>query len=282
MSVNLSPVAVTEFDSMVKHAYQNASLLRDAVTVRNNVVGDTYKFRAMGKGTAAARGTTSSDVSPMNVTHSLATATLTNFVAPEFTDIFDAAEVNFDEKQELAQTIAGALGRRLDQLVIDAMDAVGPSDITSVGTGTNGLDPDDLVSAKIELVKAGVGSGDLFCVLNGKGLSDLLGAEKTSSSDYANVKALVNGEIDTFAGFKVITMEDRTEGGLAVDGSTNEVSAYAFSKDAVGLAIGVDNKTTIDYIPEKVSFLCNGMLKAGAAIRDTAGLVKINYDNVAA
>jgi hypothetical protein len=265
---------------MVKHAYQNASLLRDAVTVRNNVVGDTYKFRAMGKGTAAARGTTSTDVSPMNVAHSLVTATLTNFVAPEFTDIFDAAEVNFDEKQELAQTIAGALGRRLDQLVIDSMDAATPG--ATVGTGTTGLSPDDLVSAKIELVKAGVGSGDLFCVLNGKGLSDLLGAEKTSSSDYANVKALVNGEIDTFAGFKVITMEDRSEGGLTVDGSTAEVKAYAFAKDAVGLAIGVDNKTTIDYIPEKVSFLCNGMLKAGAAIRDTAGLVEINYDNVAA
>lgn len=280
MSVNLSPVAVTEFDSMVKHAYQNASLLRDAVTVRNNVVGDTYKFRAMGKGTAAARGTTSTDVSPMNVAHSLVTATLTNYVAPEFTDIFDAAEVNFDEKQELAQTIAGALGRRLDQLVIAAMDAATPG--ATVGTGTTGLSPDDLVSAKIELVKAGVGSGDLFCVLNGKGLSDLLGAEKTSSSDYANVKALVNGEIDTFAGFKVITMEDRSEGGLTVDGSTAEVKAYAFAKDAVGLAIGVDNKTTIDYIPEKVSFLCNGMLKAGAAIRDTAGLVEINYDNVAA
>jgi hypothetical protein len=280
MSVNLSPVAVTEFDSMVKHAYQNASLLRDAVTVRNNVVGDTYKFRAMGKGTAAARGTTSTDVSPMNVAHSLVTATLANYVAPEFTDIFDAAEVNFDEKQELAQTIAGALGRRLDQLVIAAMDAATPG--ATVGTGTTGLSPDDLVSAKIELVKAGVGSGDLFCVLNGKGLSDLLGAEKTSSSDYANVKALVNGEIDTFAGFKVITMEDRSEGGLTVDGSTAEVKAYAFAKDAVGLAIGVDNKTTIDYIPEKVSFLCNGMLKAGAAIRDTAGLVEINYDNVAA
>ena len=126
MSVNLSPVAVTEFDSMVKHAYQNASLLRNAVTVRNNVVGDTYKFRNMGKGTAAARGTTSTDVSPMNVAHSLVTATLANYVAPEYTDIFDAAEVNFDEKQELAQTIAGALGRRLDDIVISAMDAATP------------------------------------------------------------------------------------------------------------------------------------------------------------
>jgi hypothetical protein len=30
MSINLSAVAVTEFDSMVKHAYANAGLLKNA------------------------------------------------------------------------------------------------------------------------------------------------------------------------------------------------------------------------------------------------------------
>ena len=280
MSINLSPVAVTEFDSMVKHAFQNASLLRDTVTVRNNVIGDTYKFRAMGKGLANQK-VTSADVDPMDVAHSLITATLSNWNAPEYTDVFDQAEVNFDEKQELATTIAGALGRRLDQLVIAQLDA---ATLSAVGTDTTALSPDDIVSAKIKLVENGVGAGDLFTVINAKGLSDLLGAEKISSSDYANVKALVNGEVDTFAGFKVIVMEDRSgaagEGGLAVDSSTNAVKAYAYSKEAVGLAIGMDMKTSIDYVPQKTSFLCNGMLKAGAAVRDTAGVVRIGYDNV--
>lgn len=274
MSNTLSTVAVTEFDSMVKHAYQNASLLRNAVTVRNNVVGDTYKFRAMGKGTASARGTTSTDVSPMDVAHSLVTATLSNYVAPEYTDIFDQAEVNFDEKQELAQTIAGALGRRLDDIVISAMDAATPA--ATVGTGTTALAAEDLIDAKVELVKGGVGSADLYCAISGAGLAGLLADEKVSSADYQNVKALVNGEVNTFAGFNVIVIEDRTVGGLT---TTSDVTAgYAFAKDAIGLAIGVDNKTAIDYVPEKVSYLCNGMLKAGAAVRDTAGLIQINYD----
>jgi hypothetical protein len=52
MSKQLSSVAVTEFDSMVKHAYQGMGLLKGSVTVRNNVVGDTYKFRRQGKGLA--------------------------------------------------------------------------------------------------------------------------------------------------------------------------------------------------------------------------------------
>ena len=274
MSVNLSPVAVTEFDSMVKHAFQNASLLRDTVTVRNNVVGDTYKFRAMGKGLANQK-TTSADVDPMDVAHSLITATLQNWNAPEYTDIFDAAEVNFDEKQELATTIAGALGRRLDQLIIGAMDAASP---TAVGTGASGLVATDLVDAKVELVKQGVGSGDLYCAINAAGLAGLLADEKTTSADYQAVKALVNGEINTFAGFNVVVIEDRSgnEGGLTI--ASDVVSAYAYSKEAIGLAVGIDMKTSIDYVPQKTSFLCNGMLKAGAAVRDVAGLVEINYD----
>tara|TARA_A200000159_G_C7337275_1_gene345628 strand:+ start:4736 stop:5572 length:837 start_codon:yes stop_codon:yes gene_type:complete len=274
MSNSLSTVAVTEFDSMVKHAYQNASLLRNAVTVRNNVVGDTYKFRALGKGTASVRGTTSSDVSPMNVAHSTSSATLANYVAPEYTDIFDQAEVNFDEKQELAQTIAGALGRRLDDIVITAMDAATPS--ATVGAGGTALAATDLIDAKVELVKNGVGSKDLYCAISGAGLAGLLADEKVSSADYQNVKALVNGEINTFAGFNVVVIEDRTVGGLTT--ASDVTAGYAFAKDAIGLAIGVDNKTTIDYVPEKVSYLCNGMLKAGAAVRDTGGLIQINFD----
>jgi len=110
MSKTLSSVAVTEFDSMVKQAYQGMGMLKPAVTQRNNVIGDTYKFRRMGKGLANQKST-SDLVTPMDVTHEFKTATLTNWNAPEYTDMFDAKDVNFDEKQELANTIAGALGR---------------------------------------------------------------------------------------------------------------------------------------------------------------------------
>lgn len=272
MSANLSSVASIEFDSMVKHAYAQKGLLKPAVTIRNNVVGDSYKFRNMGKGLANQKAT-SADVVPMGVTYAFAVATLANWNAPEYTDIFDQAEVNFDEKQELATTIAGALGRRLDQLVIAAMDAASP---TAVGVTTTGLLATDLIDAKVQLVKNGVGSGDLTVAINGTGLAGLLADEKVSSADYQNVKALVNGEVNTFAGFNVVVLEDRAEGGLTV--ASDVVSAYAFDKSAIGLAIGMDMKTSIDYVPQKTSFLCNGMLKAGAAVRDVAGLVEIKYD----
>ena len=277
MSKQLSSVAVTEFDSMVKHAYQGMGLLKGSVTVRNNVVGDTYKFRRQGKGLANQKST-SDLVTPMDVSHEFKTATLTNWNAPEYTDIFDQADVNFDEKQELAMTIAGALGRRCDQLVIDAMDA----ETTYAGTvaaGSTNLTTEKVIEAQVALRAQGVPNSNLYAAINAQGLGGLLNQEEITSSDYNNVKALVNGDVDTFGGFKFVVIEDRAEGGLTE--AANIVDSYFFSQDAVGLAIGIDIKTDVDWIADRTSWLCNGMLKAGAVSRDGLGIVKVQYDKTA-
>ena len=277
MSKTLASVAVTEFDSMVKHAYQNSGLLKGAVTVRNNVVGDTYKFRNMGKGLANQKST-SDLVTPMDITHGFATATLQNWNAPEYTDMFDAQTVNFDEKQELASTIAQSLGRRCDQLVIDAMDAE-TTYADTVGKDTGGtasnLNVGKIVAAQVALRSKGVPNSNLYAAIEAKGLGGMLNENKISSVDYNNVKALVNGDVDTFGGFKFVIIEDRVEGGLTE--AANVVDSYFFSQDAVGLAIGIDIKTDVDWIADRTSWLCNGMLKAGAVSRDGLGIVKVQY-----
>ena len=277
MSKTLSAVAVTEFDSMVKHAYQGMGLLKNSVTVRNNVVGDTYKFRRQGKGLANQKST-SDLVTPMDVSHEFRTATLANWNAPEYTDIFDQADVNFDEKQELAMTIAGALGRRCDQLVIDAMDASTPL-TTTVPAGAANLTMAKVIQAQVELRDQGVPNTELFAVIEAEGLGGLLNDELATSTDYQNIKALVSGEINTLVGFRFIIIETRVEGGLteAVVGANTIVDSWFYQRPAVGLAIGIDMKTEINWIAERTSWLSNGMLKAGSTVRDNGGLVKVQY-----
>ena len=195
MSKYLSSVAVTEFDSMVKHAYQSAGKLRGAVTLRSGVVGDTYKFRKMGKGLANQKAS-QADVTPMDISHSLVTCTLENWNAPEYTDIFDAAEVNFDEKSELASVIAMALGRREDQLVIDALNAA-TSTHTAI-TATSGFDVATIRAAGAALDGVGAPMEGRYIAFNKTQKQQLLGTTQATSSDYMNVKALVSGDIDTF------------------------------------------------------------------------------------
>jgi hypothetical protein len=190
----------------------------------------------------------------MDITHGFATATLQNWNAPEYTDMFDAQTVNFDEKQELASTIAQSLGRRCDQLVIDAMDA----ETVYAGTvlaGTTNLTTKKVIEAQVSLRAQGVPNSNLYAAINAQGLGGLLNQEEITSSDYNNVKALVNGDVDTFGGFKFVVIEDRAEGGLTTAGDI--VDSYFFSQDAVGLAIGI------------------------AVSRDGLGIVKVQYDKTA-
>ncbi len=279
MSKSLSAAAATQFDSEVLHEYQGLGSLRTTVTVRTGVVGDTYKFRTMGKGMAVQRGASQTDVIPMDVSHALQTATLENWVAPEYTDIFDQAEVNFQERTELAQAIAGAITRREDQLIIDAMDA-SSSYAGTVGIGVGGaatdLNPAKLRQASRMLNQKGVPQAGRKIVIGALQLEALLGNTEATSSDFNTVKALVNGEINSFVGFAFGMLEDRDEGGLTVAAGVRD--CFAYHPSSTGYASGIDPRTEVNYIPSKVSWLANGMLKAGSVVRNSNGLVKVECD----
>lgn len=283
MSLELSNAASTQFDSEVKHAYQGMGKLLGTVTTRNGVTGDTYKFEKMGKGLATERTAPSSDVTPMDITHIRPSATLTDWEAPEYTDIYNKAEVNFDEVQQLAQTISKALARRRDQFCIDAM-ATGTYSATPaategglVGTDVGGvgsdLNVDKLRAAQKFFDDLEIDESERFFVMSSSGKASLLAETEVTSSDYANVKNLVNGDVDTFLGFKFITLGSRGEGGLPKAGAVRD--SFAYHRSAVGEAIGIDMKTRVDYVPQKSSWLSNGILKGGATIIDNEGIVKI-------
>lgn len=274
MSAGLSAVAKTEFDTEVKHAYQGMRTLRDCVKTRLNVVGDKYDFRLMGKGAATQRTGSSADVVPMGIAHSLKQATLTDYEAPEYTDIFDQATVNFDEVVELAQTIAGAMGRRDDQSIIDALATT----TTTVGAGTQALDLATITAAAKALNAVEAPMEDRYFVVHEGGLNQILNDSTITSADYNSVRMLMSGEIDAFMGFKwKIIGSSRTEGGLPL--TTTVRSGFAFHKSAVGHAVGIDMKTRVDYVPHKASWLSMGMWKAGTVAIDVEGIVEVKYLN---
>lgn len=280
MSKFLSTVAREEFDSMVKLAYQGSSKLRNTVEFRGNVVGDTYHFRLMGKGQGHKRTGSSSLVVPMDITHSKPTATLEDWEHPEYTDIFDQATVNFDEKEKLTRTIGKAMGRTEDQIIIDivtagtynttATDGQG-FDIAAGGTG--------FTTAKLRALRAYYDDLEVEesvnIVVSGTGMESLLANTETTSADFNTVKALVGGELNTFMGFNFIKVgARRLEGGLGGSG----LVAYAWAPDSVGLAVGdLSRSMSVDWIGERSSWLCNGMLKGGAAIIDPEGTAKISF-----
>ncbi len=274
MAVSISNAFVTLFDSEVKQAYQGQRLLAGTTRERNGVEGSTVKFPKIGKGSATIR-VPQTDVTPLNVTYSQVTATMADYIAAEYSDIFNQQKVNFNERQELVQVVSGAIARRMDQVVLDAIAATSTTAITNdVGGTDTDLNVAKLRAAKKTLDAKNVPAEGRTIIVHANNLSSLLSETAVTSSDFNSVKALVTGDIDTFLGFKFITLGDRDEGGLAIDGSSDR-TIFAFHRDAVGLGIGMGQQSRVDYIPEKTSFLVASMFSAGAVAIDDEGIIPI-------
>jgi hypothetical protein len=275
MSISLSNAFVTLFDAEVKQAYQGMAKLVPAVRQRRGVEGSTVKFPKVGRGVATVR-VPQTDVTPLNVGFSTVTLTLADFNAAEYSDIFSQAKVNFDERQELVQVVAGAMGRRQDQMILDALNGSSTSltVANSIGGATTNMNIAKLREAKRLLDKGNVPPDGRHIIIHANGLSNLLSETSVTSSDFNSVKALVQGEINTYLGFTFHVLGDRSEGGLPIDGSLDR-TCYAFHKDAVGYGEGIGMRTEINYIAEKTSWLVNEVFSAGAVAIDDEGIVKI-------
>lgn len=276
MAANLSSAYVTLFDAEVKQAYQAKAQLRGLTRMRTGVEGSSVKFPKIGSGVATLR-MPQTDVSPLNVSYSQITCTLQDWNAAEYSDIFNQLKVNFDERRELVQVVSNAIGRRMDQLVIDALAASGTSLTVSndIGATDSNMSVAKLREAKKLLDGKNVPPEGRVVVMHAANLAGLLADTTATSSDYASVKALVNGEINTYMGFSIVTIGDRTEGGLTGGGTGSDRTVYAFHKDSIGYAEGMSPKTEINYIPEKTSWLVNAMFSAGATCIDAEGVVAI-------
>jgi len=274
MAQSITNAFVTLFDEEVKQAYQGEALLRGTMRTRTGVQGNTVKFPKIGKGVATVR-VPQTDVTPLNVTYSQVTATMSDYIAAEYSDIFHQSHVNFDERRELVQVVSKAIARRMDQLCIDALDAAAsPSTVaTSVGGASSNMNIEKLRAAAKALNDNNVPAEGRHLLMHSSQLDALLGETEVTSSDFASVKALVRGEISSFMGFNIITMGDRDEGGVPKPSTR---TCFAWHQDSMGYAESISQKSEVNYIPEKTSFLVSSMFSAGAVAIDDEGIVKIS------
>lgn len=274
MAVAISNAFVQMFDAEVKQAYQGSRALAGLTRERTNVEGNQVKFPKIGKGTATVR-VPQTDVTPLNVSYSQVTASMSDYIAAEYSDIFNQQKVNFDERRELVQVVGNAIGRRMDQLVIDALNASATTltVATGIGGATTNLNIEKLIEAKKLMDANNVPAEGRAMVIHANSLAGLLGETEIQSVDFNTVKALVSGEVDTFMGFKFVTIGDRDEGGLPIPSTR---TCFAFHRDAIGMGIGMNQRSEINYVPEKTSFLVSSMFSAGAVAIDDEGIVKIS------
>ena len=116
---------------------------------------------------------------------------------------------------------------------------------------------------------------DRYLVIDANGLEDLLCDKNLiSSSDGPISQALVTGQIANVMGFNIIVSNQLSDGVT----SSADVLSYAFHKNAVGMAVGKDISTEVNYVPEKLATLISAQFSAGAVAIDNSAIVPIEVN----
>jgi hypothetical protein len=275
MTTSASVQFRTEFEPLVKHAYQGNTKLLGTVRTRMNANAKTVSFPKLGKGLASLR-IPGANVTPMNTLHTAVTATILDYDASDYSYVEDLDKISFDEKMELVKVSGAATGRGLDQVIIDAMIAssFGTAVAISEGGANTSLNIEKFTKASALMNANGVPMDNRYMAVTADALMAALRETEVGSADFNQIKALVQGQLDTYCGFKIIMIETRAEGGLPL-ATANQRNCLAWHKDAVGLAMNGGVKSSVDWIPEKKSWLISSSFGAGAVTIDTDGVIDV-------
>lgn len=183
--------------------------------------------------------------------------TLRDFSFADLFDWQDALRMSKDPKPGVTTKGMRAAGRQKDRLIInalggnaysidadDAATAVALPTAQKITTGSGGLTILKLRQAKMKLDIAEVDENiPRYCAVTSEQLDNLLATTQVTSSDYNNVKALVEGKVNTYMGFEFV----RTQ--LLKKSSTTRY-CYAYAASAIGLATGKEPMVAVRERPD--------------------------------
>lgn len=273
MSQSLTAVQQTDFDELVKAEYRSKGfLLRDALRTKNDVIGSSVEFRkvdqVISQPTAYLAAVTIQDPGYDKVT-----CTIQKYTTPTAVDTVQELTVNFDAKMENAMLVGQAMGRRSDQIIIDALVA-DPGD-TIVNGGTN-FNYAKFTQIYEYFEDNAVPKGERWLAVSASNIRSLMQDDQFVSTFYTENRILDRGYFLDYLGINVVTIPQMTEGGLPKTGNIR--TALAWHKMSSGMAIGHDFRTEINYLPDRTSWLVNGIFSAGAKVIDNRGVIAIEND----
>ena len=273
MSTSLTAVQQIEYDALVKAEYHSQGfLLRDSARMKYDVIGAYVDFRKVNQ-VISVPTAYSQSVAIQDPGYTKETATLQKYTTPTAVDSVQELTVNFDTKMENAMLISQAMGRRSDQIMINAVAADVGSTIANGAANFNYVKYTQMMQF---FENHGVPLSDRYVAMSASMFQSLMQADQFTNSFYTQNRAIDRAQVKEYMGFNLVLIPQMTEGGLPYNSGTGVQTALAWHKMAVGAGIGHDFRTEIHYLPRETSWLINGVFSAGAVVVDNRGTLAID------
>jgi len=201
--------------NIMQLAQQKYSKLINTVYIKPNVTGKKFSQDQIGEWSMQTKG--GRNVQTPNNDPALARrwGTPIDYHDNRMLDKGDELRAISDPRSAYTIAAARSIGRKIDDVILAAAvstsiesgetgSTTAPTTATILASAAN-LAMSDVLSWKKALDDGDVEEEDRYCVIDTEVLSTLLDITEFGSADYNTVKALVKGDIDSFAGFKWIT-----------------------------------------------------------------------------
>lgn len=239
--------------NIMQLAQQKYSKLMPIVYMKPNVKGKTFFQDQIGKWAMSTKGGRNVQTPNNDPNMARRMGTMVDYHDNRMLDRGDELRMISDPRSAYTIAAASALGRQIDTVIANQILATaksGETGSTNVTLGTTSISAHvnpsgtatgtaaTLTFARVRNVKRvldleDVEMEDRFFVVSPHGMDQLLNTTQATSSDYAAVKALVRGEIDTWMGFKWITSNQLSSSGTVT-------SCFAMNRYALCLALGAE------------------------------------------
>tara|TARA_R100001082_G_scaffold35750_1_gene18699 strand:- start:688 stop:1551 length:864 start_codon:yes stop_codon:yes gene_type:complete len=287
MSTSVTTAFVQQYSANVQMlSQQMGSRLRDAVRVEN-ITGKNAFFDQVGVATAQLRTSRHADTPQIDTPHARRRVSLADYEYADLIDDQDKVKMLIDPTSSYAMAAASAMGRAMDDVIITA--ALGTAFTGETGSTSTSFSSDnqiangsaDMSVAKLIQAKKLLDLGDVdpsiprYIAVGPNQVEALLNTTSVTSSDFNTVKALVQGEVDTFMGFKFIVSNRLSKSG-------NIRSCFAWAEDGLALGIGKDINARIDERADKgYSTQVYYCMSVGATRMEEAKIIQIDCDESA-
>tara|TARA_R100000664_G_scaffold15166_1_gene23612 strand:+ start:7364 stop:8227 length:864 start_codon:yes stop_codon:yes gene_type:complete len=287
MSTSVTTAFVQQYSANVQMlSQQMGSRLRDAVRVEN-ITGKNAFFDQVGVATAQLRTSRHADTPQIDTPHARRRVSLADYEYADLIDDQDKVKMLIDPTSSYAMAAASAMGRAMDDVIITA--ALGTAFTGETGSTSTSFSSDnqiangsaDMSVAKLIEAKKLLDLGDVdpsiprYIAVGPNQIEALLNTTSVTSSDFNTVKALVQGEVDTFMGFKFIVSNRLSKSG-------NIRSCFAWAEDGLALGIGKDINARIDERADKgYSTQVYYCMSVGATRMEEAKVIQIDCDESA-
>jgi len=290
MSVQITTSFVQQYSSNVQMlVQQKGSKLRGLVR-QESVTGKSAFFDQIGVTYARQRSTRHSDTPRMDTPHARRRVTVADYDWADLIDREDKVRMLIDPTSEYAMAAAWAMGRSMDEVIIDAALGTAYTGETgattqalthSIAQGGTGLTLAKLLEAKEILDGNNVADEGRYIALTAGQVTDLLNTTEVKDADYNTVRALAAGQVNTFLGFTFVPVNGLREDGtkiLPLDGSSDR-RCIAWQKDCLLLGMGAEPQSRISERADKnYATQVFYSMTLGATRMQEAGVVEIKCD----